>query len=304
MILIDGSQGEGGGQILRTSLALSMLTGTPFRIEKIRANRAKPGLMRQHLTAVNAAAVICSALWSKVAGASIGSRRIDLAPGAREGWELHLFRWVGRQHDAGVADGVAAADVGGWAFVVDAGRGDAQHSCAAAGFSGEGVFADRQSDGAEGFDLAGAGGFLSRGRRAVCGDNSVGEKTRGDRYSPARSHHASAGQGGLPRRCRARSAACELDEVRRGLGWPDESLQIRANFPRGRVREISLRSRSAREQVTEVFTGFGQRGVTAEAVAQHALTEAKDYLASGAPVGNHLADQLILPLALAGGGSP
>jgi RNA 3'-terminal phosphate cyclase (ATP) len=46
MLNIDGSLGEGGGQILRTALALSMVTGKPFRIEKIRAGRPKPGLLR------------------------------------------------------------------------------------------------------------------------------------------------------------------------------------------------------------------------------------------------------------------
>jgi RNA 3'-terminal phosphate cyclase (ATP) len=55
MLTIDGSAGEGGGQILRTALWLSLVTGQPFRIEKIRAGRQKPGLMRQHLTAVQAA---------------------------------------------------------------------------------------------------------------------------------------------------------------------------------------------------------------------------------------------------------
>lgn len=60
MITIDGSQGEGGGQILRTSLALSAITGTPVRIERIRARRPKPGLQRQHLVAVQAAARVCN----------------------------------------------------------------------------------------------------------------------------------------------------------------------------------------------------------------------------------------------------
>ena len=55
MLLIDGAQGEGGGQILRTALALSLVTGTPFRLERIRAGRPRPGLLRQHLTAVTAA---------------------------------------------------------------------------------------------------------------------------------------------------------------------------------------------------------------------------------------------------------
>ena len=60
-IRIDGSFGEGGGQILRSSLSLSLVTGKPFRIENIRANREKPGLLRQHLTAVQAAAEVGSA---------------------------------------------------------------------------------------------------------------------------------------------------------------------------------------------------------------------------------------------------
>ena len=61
MIEIDGSVGEGGGQILRTSLALSMCTGQPFALNQIRAGRPKPGLMRQHLTCVTAAAEVCGA---------------------------------------------------------------------------------------------------------------------------------------------------------------------------------------------------------------------------------------------------
>jgi len=57
MIVIDGAAGEGGGQVLRTALALAMITGQPFRIERIRAGRPRPGLMRQHLTAVMAATI-------------------------------------------------------------------------------------------------------------------------------------------------------------------------------------------------------------------------------------------------------
>ena len=78
MLTIDGSFGEGGGQILRTSLALAAVTGTPFRIVGIRAKREKPGLMRQHLTAVNAAAEVCGAT---VDGAKIGSQEVVFKPG-------------------------------------------------------------------------------------------------------------------------------------------------------------------------------------------------------------------------------
>src|SRR5262245_20804356 len=87
MITIDGSFGEGGGQILRTSLSLSLLTGKPFRIEKIRAGRKQPGLLRQHLTAVNAAAEVCQA---EVSGASIGSQQLTFSPGKVAHGEYHF----------------------------------------------------------------------------------------------------------------------------------------------------------------------------------------------------------------------
>ena len=77
-ILLDGSAGEGGGQILRSALSLSMLTNRPFRIRKIRANRDKPGLRPQHLAAVEASALLCSA---EVSGASVGSRELTFRPG-------------------------------------------------------------------------------------------------------------------------------------------------------------------------------------------------------------------------------
>ena len=77
MIEIDGSQGEGGGQILRSSLTLAMVTGQPVRLTRIRAGRSKPGLMRAHLTAVNAAAEISNA---SVDGAAIGSRELTFEP--------------------------------------------------------------------------------------------------------------------------------------------------------------------------------------------------------------------------------
>ncbi|MBI5603159.1 MAG: RNA 3'-phosphate cyclase [Deltaproteobacteria bacterium] len=78
MITIDGSYGEGGGQILRTALSLSVIFGIPVRIEQIRNNRKKPGLMPQHLTAVKALQEICQA---RVDGAVIGSKELSFEPG-------------------------------------------------------------------------------------------------------------------------------------------------------------------------------------------------------------------------------
>jgi len=84
LLELDGSQGEGGGQVLRTALSLSMCTGQPFRIVNIRAKRKKPGLMRQHLTAVQAAAEICGA---EVEGAQAGSQVLSFKPGKITGGE-------------------------------------------------------------------------------------------------------------------------------------------------------------------------------------------------------------------------
>jgi RNA 3'-terminal phosphate cyclase (ATP) len=78
MIEIDGSFGEGGGQILRTAISLSMVTGRAVRIDRIRANRPRPGLMHQHLTAVKAAQEVCGA---EVAGAALGSTELQFTPG-------------------------------------------------------------------------------------------------------------------------------------------------------------------------------------------------------------------------------
>jgi RNA 3'-terminal phosphate cyclase (ATP) len=85
MIVLDGSQGEGGGQILRSALSLSLLTGAPFRIDNIRAGRRRPGLMRQHLTAVEAAAAVGQA---RVEGAAVGASSISFHPGRVEGGDF------------------------------------------------------------------------------------------------------------------------------------------------------------------------------------------------------------------------
>jgi RNA 3'-terminal phosphate cyclase (ATP) len=80
LIELDGSAGEGGGQILRTALSLSAITGKPFVIERIRANRIKPGLRPQHREAARALAAVCDA---DVEGAEVGSSRIAFRPGRR-----------------------------------------------------------------------------------------------------------------------------------------------------------------------------------------------------------------------------
>lgn len=81
-VFIDGSMGEGGGQILRTSLALACITGRNLHIENIRAARRKPGLAKQHLSCVRAAREICG---GQCQGAAIGSQILDFQPGPIRG---------------------------------------------------------------------------------------------------------------------------------------------------------------------------------------------------------------------------
>src|SRR5437879_3183616 len=87
MLTIDGSFGEGGGQILRSALALSLVTRTPFRIEKVRAGRERPGLARQHLAAVEAAARVGQA---EVTWAQLGSQELAFRPGEVAACEYHF----------------------------------------------------------------------------------------------------------------------------------------------------------------------------------------------------------------------
>jgi RNA 3'-terminal phosphate cyclase (ATP) len=75
---IDGAMGEGGGQVLRSAISLSLLTRQPFRLYRIRANRDRPGLRPQHLAAVQAAARVADA---EVRGDRVGSEEIEFTPG-------------------------------------------------------------------------------------------------------------------------------------------------------------------------------------------------------------------------------
>ena len=84
-VFVDGSKGEGGGQILRTSLALACITGRNLHIENIRAARRKPGLAKQHLSCVRAACEICG---GQCKGAAIGSQILDFKPGPIRGGDF------------------------------------------------------------------------------------------------------------------------------------------------------------------------------------------------------------------------
>src|SRR6185312_9651945 len=297
-ITIDGSQGEGGGQILRSSLALSMLTGKPFRIEKIRAGREKPGLMRQHLTAVQAAERVCD---GTVEGATIGSRELSFVPGKVKAGDYTFS--VGSAGSTTlvlqtvlppllVADGPSTLTLEGGTHNIHAPPLDFLEHAFAPVVSRMGPQVSVALERA-GFYPAGGGRFFAMIQPAAK-LSPIELAERGE----IRRRLCKAVVAGLP----GEIAVRELDLVKRMMNWTDENCQIRQlpdDQGPGNIVTIEIHG----EHVTEVFTGFGQRGVRAEAVAEDAIQQAKSWLASGVPVGKCLADQLILPFAMSGGGA-
>ncbi len=297
MLIIDGSRGEGGGQILRTSLSLAMVLGRPFRIERIRAGRARPGLMRQHLCAVEAARAVSSAV---VEGAALGSRALTFAPGPVAPGSYRFS--VGTAGSAClVFQTVAPALLTAGArsrLVLEGGT----HNPKAPPFDflarvylplvarmGPVVAAAIER---HGFYPAGGG-------RVVVDIAPVPALAPIELVAPMAvvRRRARALLARLPRHIAER----ELAVVRAELGWDEADCAIEEVDSPGPGNTLHLEV--AGTGSAELATGFGERGVPAESVAQGAVAEIRGLLAAGVPVGSHLADQLLLPMALAGGGA-
>jgi RNA 3'-terminal phosphate cyclase (ATP) len=297
MLTIDGSSGEGGGQILRTSLALSTVTGKPFRIEKIRAGRPKPGLLRQHLTAVKAAATISNAT---VDGAELGAGALTFTPDSVTPGEFAFA--VGTAGSATlvlqtVLPALLTAPSAS-KLVLEGGT----HNPMAPPFDfllksflplinrmGPTVTAELERPG---FYPAGGGRF------------SV-SITPAARLLPLEML-----ERGAIRRIQTRAVVANLwrsiaireaNLVGRILSLSDDSLiveEINGALGPGNAVTVEIET----EHHTEVFTGFGEVNVRAEGVATKVAQEARAYIASRVPIGRYLADQLLVPMALAGAG--
>ncbi|MBZ4422419.1 RNA 3'-terminal phosphate cyclase [Myxococcus sp. RHSTA-1-4] len=297
MVRIDGSKGEGGGQVLRTSLALSLVTGTPFTITNIRAGRKKPGLLRQHLTAVKAAEAVGAA---EVSGAELGSRELTFRPRALAAGNYHFA--VGTAGSATlVLQTVLPALLmaqGPSTLMLEGGT----HNPAAPPFDflqraylplvrrmGPAVEATLERPG---FFPAGGGKFRVDVKPAPLKPLSLLERGRVLRRD------VKAVVAMIPFDVAKR----ELDTVAGALKWrPDEfrTEELKRSPGPGNVLVAEVES----EHVTEVFTAFGERGKRAEAVGEEVAEEVMRYLDAEVPVGEHLCDQLLLLLALAKGGT-
>lgn len=294
MIEIDGTEGEGGGQVLRTSLALSIVTAQPFRLFNIRAGRDKPGLGRQHLACVRAAQQVSNA---EVTGDEIGSRDLMFAP---HGIFAGKYRFsVGSAGSASLvlqtvlyplllADGDSFVSIEGgthnaWAPPLDFVQhtflpllrrmgADVEHTAERLGFYP-------------------AGGGLTHTRIAPWRERT---ELRLPERGPTELR-AIAYVSSLPEEIAQR----ELNLVRRHLGLNQISIEAPRTMGPGNALCVYAQSR----HLTEVVTAFGKRGKPAEGVAKEAVREMKAYLKAEAPVGEYLADQLLLPMALGAGGS-
>lgn len=296
MIEIDGARGEGGGQILRTSLCLAVLTQTPVRLFNIRAGRQKPGLARQHLTAVNAAARVSCA---QVDGAELRSQEVIFRPQATQAGQ-YTFQ-IGTAGSATLvlqtilpalltADGPSTVYLEG---------GTHNEKAPPFDFLARAFLPVLRRMGARVEATLERHGFHPAGGGRMRIEIEPGPLQPIELYDRGAiiGRRARALVAHLPRQIAER----ELKVVGHALDWRPDALHvemIEASAGPGNVLFVEIDT----EQVTAVFTGFGKRRVRSERVAQQVADEAKRWLAHGAPVEEHLADQLMLPMALAGAG--
>ena len=296
LIRIDGSYGEGGGQILRTSLTLSMLTGKPFELVNIRAKRPKPGLRPQHLTCVKAAQKICGA---DVEGAFVGSLALRFVPGPVKPGSY--------QFDIGTAGAVslvfqtvgpALAEAGSSKLLLRGGthvpHAPSFHYLAEVygpvvkllGFDFS--FELRRY----GFYPAGGGEVLVRiaPRKEPSPLKLLGPyETRSVRV-------LSVVTEDLPSHIRTRQARAAAELLtRRGFQPLTVLERAKAKSP-GTFVFVSVAEGAKRAG----FISLGKKGKPAERVAEEAVEEFVAFYASGKAVDPYLADQLLLPLALSG----
>jgi len=297
MIEIDGSEGEGGGQVVRNSCALSLVTGQPFRITNVRGRREKPGLMRQHVTAIEAACRIGAAC----EGVTVGSSEIMFTPGKVVAGDYHFA--VGTAGSTSlvlqtVLMPLLGAD-GPSRLVLEGGT----HNMMAPPFE-----------------------FLSRAFLPVLGRMGAQVSARLLRHGfyprgggrieveivpPALAPIDGTDRGMLKSvSATALLAALTFDIAEREIrtaskllpDWPDDAFAVR-QLPDAQGPGNVLLLEAEFEHVTEIVTGFGKLGVSAESLAKTAARRMTGFIASGAFAGPYLADQLLLPFSLAGGGS-
>jgi RNA 3'-terminal phosphate cyclase (ATP) len=297
MIEIDGSFGEGGGQILRSALALALLTQQPFRLVNIRANRKpKPGLRPQHLASVLAAQQISNA---KVSGASLGSSTLVFEPDVVNPGHYHF--------EVGTA--------GATALVL--------HTIYLPLMLGTDAPSEIMIDGGTHVDHAPCFDFLQTTWQAYLETLGFTLKLRLKRpgFYPRGGGRIMANLQPTrhiqPLQLTADVHYTKVDITSISADLPDHVAERQARqavqrLPDWQVRHMierwengpaSVVTATLPEMVPTLFFGLGARGKPAEAVADEATEPLLRHAATNAPVDPHSADQLLLPLCFAAGAS-
>ena len=298
MVYIDGAEGEGGGQVLRSSLALSVCLQKPFRIENIRAKRKKPGLLRQHLTCVKAAARISNAT---VVGDRLGSQCLQFEPNPAQAGEYHFaISTAGSTTLVLQTILIPLLLASGKSRVIIEG-GTHNPMAPPYEFIRHAYLPVLRKMGAKlDLSLDRPGFFPKGGGRIVVEVDSIaqlkhlGLNDRGKILGV----NGNIFIAGLPLDIAER----EIGVLARKLKTGKNEFDIQAfGVEYGPANVVSVVVNS--ENVCEVFTGFGQKGVRAEIVAKRVADRIKSYIKCNVATDEHLADQLLLPMALAGSGS-
>ncbi|MDI1312437.1 RNA 3'-terminal phosphate cyclase [Prosthecobacter sp.] len=288
---------SGGGQLLRSSLSLALITGQTFRMTNIRGKRPKPGLMRQHLTCVKAAAEVCGA---SVDGAELGSVELVFSPGKIMGGDYSFAIGSGGSTTLVLqtllpallhANGASKVRIEGGTHNPMAPPFEFIEQCYLPVIQRMGVQATASLE-RHGFMQAG-GGVITAKIDPIKKWKKLKLIERGEAVETfGRVLHAHLHRDIAER---------EISVASQILEWPVNQIELRyANDSSGPGNTILLGARFA--NVCEISSGIAQMGKSAESVATGAAKGLRSYLASPAPVGAHLADQLLLPMALAGGG--
>ena len=300
IVHVDGSVGEGGGQVVRTALSLSAITGQTVSIEHIRAGRQDPGLRAQHLTAVRAAADVCGA---EVKGAELGSRELTFQPGTPPqpgpySWEVGTAGAVSLVFQTvlwplAFADGRSSITLAGGTHVAWSPPVDYVQQVYLPVLAGLGLEASVEIE---------RWGWYPRGggvvRATIAGQTRLRNLTATERGS-LRDVWVRSAASNLPEHIRQRQAQ-RADFLLRKQGIKPQLEILSPPSPgQGTVVFVLADYRYARAG----FTAYGRIRKPAEKVAEEACKAFVRYHKRHRPVDAHLADQLLLPLSFATGSS-
>jgi len=298
IVSIDGSAGEGGGQILRTSLTLSCITGKGLHIENIRAARRNPGLAKQHLSCVHAASQICN---GRCTGAAIGSMTLDFQPGSVRGGDYYFDIGSAGSATLVIQTILPALFLADKPSTITVTGGTHNPLAPPFDFLCETFLPAVAMAGFRGSCRLIKHGFYPAGGGKITFDVQPWEKQAdriidlcrtGERFEI----HARIYIAGLPEHIAQRQEKLLLQS---GLNIQRvERIEVADSDGPGNCVMLRL---SGDGRAT-VFTAFGMKGKPSQQVIREAVNMAKDFLASGAAVDKFLADQLLIYMALSKGG--